>query len=173
MTTLAKHIIVAGAENRPPMLKKSMYNSWASRICLFIKGKRLGRMMLDSIDNGPLVYPTIEENGQTRLKKCFELTEEQQLQDDCDVQAINIILYGLSPYVYALVNHHEVAKAIWDKVKLLMKGTELSYQKRKCRLYDLFDKFAFVQGETLYEYYWRFSQLINDMHTNGITMLKV
>nr|GEY50729.1 retrovirus-related Pol polyprotein from transposon TNT 1-94 [Tanacetum cinerariifolium] len=40
MTTLAEHIIVAGAENRPPMLEKSMYDSWASRIRLFIKGKK-------------------------------------------------------------------------------------------------------------------------------------
>ncbi|GJS14468.1 hypothetical protein Tco_0408940 [Tanacetum coccineum] len=75
MTTLAEHIIVAGAENRPPMLEKSMYDSWASRIHLFIKGKKHGRMMLDSIDNGPLVYPTIEENGQTRPKNYSELTE--------------------------------------------------------------------------------------------------
>ncbi|GJR55066.1 hypothetical protein Tco_1405587 [Tanacetum coccineum] len=52
MTTLAKHLIVAGAEIHPPMLDKSMYDSWASRICLFIKGKKHGRMILDSIDNG-------------------------------------------------------------------------------------------------------------------------
>ncbi|GKC92472.1 hypothetical protein Tco_1157914 [Tanacetum coccineum] len=84
MTTLAEHIIVAGAENRPPMLEKSMYDSLASRIRLFIKGKKNGRMILDSIDYGSLVYPTVEENGQTRPKKYFELTEAQQLQDDCD-----------------------------------------------------------------------------------------
>ncbi|GJV41196.1 retrovirus-related pol polyprotein from transposon TNT 1-94 [Tanacetum coccineum] len=30
MTTLAEHIIVVGVENRPPMLEKSMYDSWAS-----------------------------------------------------------------------------------------------------------------------------------------------
>ncbi|GKB75831.1 hypothetical protein Tco_0942726 [Tanacetum coccineum] len=54
MTTLAEHIIVAGAENCPPMLEKSMYDSWASRKRLFIKGKKYGRMMLDLIDNGPL-----------------------------------------------------------------------------------------------------------------------
>ncbi|GJT49600.1 hypothetical protein Tco_0975757 [Tanacetum coccineum] len=77
--TLAEHIIVAGAENRPPMLEKSMYDLWASRIHLFIKGKKNSRMMLDSIDNGPLVYPTVEENGQTRPKKYSELTEAQQL----------------------------------------------------------------------------------------------
>ncbi|GKB72742.1 integrase, catalytic region, zinc finger, CCHC-type containing protein [Tanacetum coccineum] len=149
MTTLAEYIIVAGAENRPPMLEKTMYDSWVSRISLFIKGKKHGRMMLDSIDNGPLVYPTVEEDRQTRIKKYSELTEAQQLQDDCDVQATNIILHGLPPDVYALVNHQETTKDIWDRVKLLVKATELSYQERECRFYNLFDKFAYVQGETL------------------------
>ncbi|GKA42392.1 hypothetical protein Tco_0735052 [Tanacetum coccineum] len=126
-----------------------MYDSWASRIHLFIKGKKHGRMMLDSIDNGLLVYPTVEENGQTRLMKYSELTEAQQLQDDCDVQETNIILHGLPPDVYALVNHQEVDKDIWDRVKMLMKGTKLSYQERECRLYNLFDKFAHIPSETL------------------------
>nr|GEX36458.1 hypothetical protein [Tanacetum cinerariifolium] len=130
-------------------------------------------MMLDSIDNGPLVYPTVEDNGQTRPKKYSELTEAQQLQDDCDVQARNIILHDLPSDVYVLVNHQEAAKDIWDRVKLLMKGAELSYQKRECRLYNLFNKFAYVQGETLYEYYLRFSQLINDIHTIRMTMQQV
>ncbi|GJS56974.1 hypothetical protein Tco_0651758 [Tanacetum coccineum] len=134
MTTLAEHIIVAGAENRPPMLKKSMYDSWARRIRLFIKGKKHDRMMLNSIDNGPVVYLTIEENGQTRPKKYSKLTEAQQLQDDCDVQAMNIILHGLPPDVYALANHQDAAKDIWDRVKMLMKGIELSYQEHECRL---------------------------------------
>nr|GEW68611.1 hypothetical protein [Tanacetum cinerariifolium] len=112
MTSLAEHIIVAGAENCPPMLEKSMYDSWASRTRLFIKGKKHGRMMLDSINNGPLVYPTIKEIRQTRPKKYSELTEVQQLQDDCDFQATNIILHGLPPDVYALVNHQEATKDI-------------------------------------------------------------
>nr|GEZ43399.1 hypothetical protein [Tanacetum cinerariifolium] len=37
----------------------------------------------------------------TRPKKYSELTEAQQHQDVCDVQATNIILHGLSPDVYA------------------------------------------------------------------------
>nr|GEW36176.1 hypothetical protein [Tanacetum cinerariifolium] len=160
-------------KNHPSKLEKSMYDSWESCIHTFIKGKKHGRMMLDSIDNGPLVYPTVEENGQTRPMKYSKLTEAQQLQDDCDVQATNIILQVLPLDGYAFVNHQEAAKDIWDRVKLLMKGTELSYQERECRLYNFFDKFAYVQGETLYEYYWRFSQLINDMHTNRMTMQQV
>nr|GFA97004.1 hypothetical protein [Tanacetum cinerariifolium] len=151
-----------------------MYDLWASRIRLFIKGKKNGRMMLDTVDEGPLVYPmVVGEYGETRPKKYFKLTEAQKLQDDWDVQATNIILHGLPLYVYVLVNHQEAAKDIRDRVKLLMKGTELSYQERKCRLYNLFDKFASVQGETLYEYYWRFSQLINDLHTIGMIMQQV
>ncbi|GKC01996.1 hypothetical protein Tco_0993606, partial [Tanacetum coccineum] len=63
------------------------------------------------------------------------------LQGDCDVQATNIVLQGLPPDVYALVNHCQSAKDIWERVKLLMKGIELSYQERKCKLYNEFDKF--------------------------------
>ncbi|GKB42820.1 hypothetical protein Tco_0887762, partial [Tanacetum coccineum] len=48
----------------------------------------------------------------TRPKKYSEFTEAQQLQDDCDVQATNIILHGLAPDVCALVNHQEAAKDI-------------------------------------------------------------
>ncbi|GJW28330.1 retrovirus-related pol polyprotein from transposon TNT 1-94 [Tanacetum coccineum] len=124
MTTLAEHIIVARAENRPPMLEKSMYDSWASRICLFIKGKKHGKMMLDSIDNGLLVYPTVEENGQNRPMKYFKLTKAQQLQEDCDVQATNIILHGLPPDVYALVNHQEAAKEI--RIEMTMQQVQVN-----------------------------------------------
>nr|GEX36224.1 retrovirus-related Pol polyprotein from transposon TNT 1-94 [Tanacetum cinerariifolium] len=106
-------------------------------------------MMLDSINNVPLVYPTVEENRQTRPKKYSELTKAKQLQDDCDVQETNMILHGLPPDVYALVNHQETAKDIWDRVKLLMKAIGLSYQERECRLHNLFDKFAYqVQVNT-------------------------
>ncbi|GKA58546.1 hypothetical protein Tco_0757734 [Tanacetum coccineum] len=161
MTTLAEHKIMAGAENRPPMLKKSMYDSWESRIRLFIKGKKHGRMMLDSIDNGLPVYPTIKEDGQTRLKKYSELTKAQQLQDDCDVQATNIILHDLPPNVYALVNHQEVAKDIWDKFKLLMKGTELSYQEREDPIDCINKSIAF-----LYAMASRFPPLNNQLRTS-------
>ncbi|GJY48950.1 hypothetical protein Tco_0438906 [Tanacetum coccineum] len=103
MTTLAEHMIVVGADNRPPMLEKSMYNSWSSRMLLYIKGKEHTRIMLNSVLEGPHVY-------------------------------------GLPPDVYSLVNHHSVAKQIWDRVKLLMKGTELIQQECECKLYNEFDR---------------------------------
>ncbi|GJY57271.1 hypothetical protein Tco_0456386 [Tanacetum coccineum] len=166
-------MIVAGADNCPPMLEKTMYTSWSSRMHLYIKGKENGRMMLNSIDNGLLIYATIKENDVARPKKYEELTNAEKLQDDCDVKATKIILQGLSPEVYSLVNHYQVAKEIWDRVKLLKQGTKLSYQERECEFHDDFDRFSSVKGETLHEYYFRFAQLMNDMHIIGMTMQQV
>ncbi|GJS81407.1 hypothetical protein Tco_0747948 [Tanacetum coccineum] len=163
MTTLAEHMIVAGADNRPPMLKMSMYESWQSYMLVYIQGKEHGRMIHHSVLKGPLIWPTVEENGVTREKNYEELSEKEKIQANCDLKATNIILQGLPPDVYSLVNHHKVAKEIWDKVRLLMKGTKLSQQERECKLYNEFDRFISIKGETLYEYYLRFAQLINDM----------
>ncbi|GJW75674.1 hypothetical protein Tco_0135044 [Tanacetum coccineum] len=127
MTTLAEFMIIAGADNRPLILEKSMYESWKSRMVLYMENKENGRMILDSVQNGPL-----------------------KLQANYDLKATNIVLQGLPPDVYAIVNHHKISKEIWDRVKLLMQGTKLSLQERECKLYDEFDKFSFVKGETLY-----------------------
>ncbi|GJW23883.1 hypothetical protein Tco_0037694 [Tanacetum coccineum] len=80
------------------------------------------------------------------------------------MKAINIILQGLPTDIYSLVNHHRVAKDLWEKVQLLMQGTSLTKQERECKLYDAFDKFIHIKGESLHLYYLRFTQLINDMN---------
>ncbi|GJV32948.1 hypothetical protein Tco_1393348 [Tanacetum coccineum] len=126
-------------------------------------------MILNIVQNGPLVWPiVVEENDTTRKKKYKELSFIEEIQANCDLKATNIVLQGLPSDVYAIVNHHKVAKEIGDRVKLLMQGTKLSLQEKECKLYDKFDKFLFVKGETLYQYYWRFAQLINNM--NDINM---
>nr|GFB25241.1 hypothetical protein [Tanacetum cinerariifolium] len=94
-------------------------------------------MILESVESGPLFWPTIEENGVTRLKKYSKLSTIEAIQADYDVKATNIILLGLSLEVYAL-------------------------QERECKLYDEFDKFTYMKGESLRDYYLRFSLLLND-----------
>ncbi|GJW90105.1 hypothetical protein Tco_0167658 [Tanacetum coccineum] len=101
MTTLAEFMIIAGADNRLPMLEKSLYDSWKSRIEFYMENRENGRMILNSVQNGPLVWPNITE-------------------DD-----------GIPPDVYAIINHHKVPKEIWDRVKLLMEGTKLSLQEKE------------------------------------------
>ncbi|GJY50399.1 retrovirus-related pol polyprotein from transposon TNT 1-94 [Tanacetum coccineum] len=164
MTTLADKAILSGADNRPPMLEKDMYDSWKSRMELYMMNRQHGRMILESVENGPLIWPTIEENGVTRPKKYSELSATEAIQADCDVKATNIILQGLPPEVYALVSNHRIAKELWERIQLLMQGTSLTKQERECKLYDEFDKFAYKKGETLHDFYLRFSLLLNDMN---------
>ncbi|GJU29127.1 retrovirus-related pol polyprotein from transposon TNT 1-94 [Tanacetum coccineum] len=107
MTTLAEFMIIAGADNRPPMLDKIMYDSWKSRMELYIKNRENERLILNSVENGPLIWPTVEENGETRKKKYEELSAAEKLQANCDLKVTNIVLQGLPPDVYAIVNHHK------------------------------------------------------------------
>nr|GEU40614.1 retrovirus-related Pol polyprotein from transposon TNT 1-94 [Tanacetum cinerariifolium] len=107
------------------MLEKDMYNSWKSIMELYMINREHGRTILESVENGPLIWPSIEENGVTRPKKYSELSATEAIQADCDVKATNIILQGLSPDVYAL--------------------------ERECQLYDELDKFAYKKREALRE----------------------
>ncbi|GJS33577.1 hypothetical protein Tco_0531959 [Tanacetum coccineum] len=77
-------MIVAGADNCPPKLKKSMYDFWQSRMLVYIKGKEHGRMVHDSFLNDPLDWGTIKANGVTRTKTYEELSKKEKLQADCD-----------------------------------------------------------------------------------------
>nr|GEX44607.1 hypothetical protein [Tanacetum cinerariifolium] len=101
-------------------------------------------MILESVENGPLIWTTIEENGVTRPRKYSELTHAEALQADCDVKATNIILQGLPNEIYAL--------------------------ERECKLYDEFDKFAYKKGETLRDFYLRFSLLPNDLNIYNVKL---
>ncbi|GKE95391.1 hypothetical protein Tco_1580246, partial [Tanacetum coccineum] len=79
MTTLAEFMIIAGADNHPPMLENFMYDSWKI------------------------------QDGTTKTKKYEELSVAEKLQADYDLKATNIVLQGLPSDVYAIVNHHKVA----------------------------------------------------------------
>nr|GEX77994.1 hypothetical protein [Tanacetum cinerariifolium] len=72
-------------------------------------------MMLESVKHDPLIWPTVEENG-----KYDELSATKKIQADCDMKATNIILQGLPLDIYSLVNHHRVAKDLWERIQLLM-----------------------------------------------------
>nr|GEV37528.1 reverse transcriptase domain-containing protein [Tanacetum cinerariifolium] len=92
MTALTDKVILSDADNRPPMLEKDMYDSWKSIMELYMMKKQHGRMILESVKNGPLIWPTIKENGVTRPQKYSKLTHAEAIQADCDVKATNVIL---------------------------------------------------------------------------------
>ncbi|GJU80412.1 hypothetical protein Tco_1282777 [Tanacetum coccineum] len=137
MTTLADKSLLSGGDNKPPMLEKHLYDSWKSRMELYMLNRPHGRMILASVEKGPLVWPSITVDGATRLKEYIELTPAEAIQADCDIKAINIILQGLPTGIYAFVSQHRVAKDLWEKIKLLMQGTLLTKQEQECKLFTL------------------------------------
>nr|GFB50470.1 hypothetical protein [Tanacetum cinerariifolium] len=153
MTTLADKAILSGADNRPPMLEKDMYDPWKSRMELYMLNRHHGRMILEFVENGPLLWPT----------------------------ATNIILQGLPPEAYALVSNHKVAKKLWERIQLLMQGTSLTKQKRECKLYDEFNNMKFEQIQvntkflnTLPPEWSKFVtgvKLVRDLHSTNVDQL--
>ncbi|GJR07261.1 retrovirus-related pol polyprotein from transposon TNT 1-94 [Tanacetum coccineum] len=115
MTSLADKSLLSGGDNKPPMLEKHLYDSWKSRMELYMMNRPHGRMILASVEKGPLVWPSITEDGVTRLKEYVELTPAEAIQADCDIKAINIILQGLPTEIYALKKKEDNLPDEWSK----------------------------------------------------------
>nr|GFB66246.1 hypothetical protein [Tanacetum cinerariifolium] len=108
MASLADKAILSGADNRPPMLEKDMYDSWKSRMKLTViftshcsMASLADKAILSGADNRPLM---------------LEKDMYDSWKTDCDVKATNIILQGLPPEVYALFSTHKVAKELWERI---------------------------------------------------------
>nr|GEY68752.1 retrovirus-related Pol polyprotein from transposon TNT 1-94 [Tanacetum cinerariifolium] len=55
--TLAEYMILSGADNRPPMLDKDLYDSWKSIMELYMQNREHGIMILESVENElPKIY---------------------------------------------------------------------------------------------------------------------
>nr|GEY76842.1 hypothetical protein [Tanacetum cinerariifolium] len=103
-------------------------------------------MIYESVENGPLLWPTVEENRVTKTKKYSEFSTIEAIQADCDVKATNIILQGLPPEVYAL-----------KPFKLtVMSRRQISFSK------DFHQRSMHWKGESLRDFYLRFSLILND-----------
>nr|GEU62466.1 hypothetical protein [Tanacetum cinerariifolium] len=127
MSTMTENVIVAGADNRPPMLDKSQYNLWQSYMLLYVQGKENGKQLYDSVINRHFQYGTVE------------------------VPATLTSLQTTRPRTYKdLIKAEKIlAKEIWDRVKLLIKGPELSLQERDSKLYNEFDTFTSRRNNSL------------------------
>nr|GEU45635.1 hypothetical protein [Tanacetum cinerariifolium] len=115
----------------------SSLNIGRSRMEMYMLNRQHGRIIIESVEHGPLLWPSVTEEGVTRLKKYSKLSAAEAIQADCYVKATNIILQALPLEIYAL--------------------------ERECKLYDAFDKFAYQKGDTLRDFYLRFSLLLNEM----------
>ncbi|GJT48358.1 retrovirus-related pol polyprotein from transposon TNT 1-94 [Tanacetum coccineum] len=173
-----KESSAAGTDNRPPMLVESDYDSWKIRIHRYIRGKPLGKLIWNSIQNGPSPHPMVTDaptEGQTgvnmpRMKLDSEFTPEETNRENADTQAEIILSQGLPRHIFNILNQTNTAKEIWDNVEMLMQGSGRTLQQRKEDLFDEFERFRAIGNEPIHDYFVRFHKLVNDMK---ITQLEI
>nr|GEZ00411.1 hypothetical protein [Tanacetum cinerariifolium] len=142
-------IYEAGSESRPPMLNKENYVPWSSRLLRYAKSRPNGKLIHNSIINGPYVRRMIPEPGDINrdvpvnktvyVQTDDKLTEKELKLIEADDQAIQTIILGLPKDIYAVVDSCETAQEIW---------------------------FTSNEGESIESYHHRFLKLMNDMKRN-------
>nr|GEZ37960.1 retrovirus-related Pol polyprotein from transposon TNT 1-94 [Tanacetum cinerariifolium] len=166
------------------MLDRTYFASWQQRIRLYCRGKDNRVNILKSIDEGPYKLGKFRETlaestegtpqfGLERPHVYSDLNSNKQDRYNVDIRATNILLQGLPKDIYTLINHYTDAKDIWDNVKMLLEGSELTKEDRESQLYDDFEHFRPHKEELINDYYVRFSKLINDMRNIKMTLPKL
>ncbi|GJT32314.1 hypothetical protein Tco_0922733 [Tanacetum coccineum] len=111
-----------------------------------------GVNILKSIDEGPFQMGTFRETlaegnegalhlGPERPRVYSDLSPKDKERYNTDIRATNILLQGLPKGIYSLINHYNDTKDIWDNVKMLLEGSELTKEDRESQLYDDFEHF--------------------------------
>nr|GEU36793.1 hypothetical protein [Tanacetum cinerariifolium] len=104
MSNQSEDIQAVGSDTRPPMLDR-----------------------LDEIassTNDPYIGPE-------RDRVVADLSQAKKDRLRADIHAMNILLQGLPRDIYKLINHNTDAKDIWDNVKMLVEGSELTKDDRE------------------------------------------
>ncbi|GJV68662.1 retrovirus-related pol polyprotein from transposon TNT 1-94, partial [Tanacetum coccineum] len=113
------------------------------------------------------------QQGPVRARVLKDLSAEEKERYKADIRATNILLQGIPKDIYSLINHYTDAKDIWENVKMILEGSELTKDDRESQLYDEFEHFRQIKGETIQGYYVRFTKLINDMRNIKMTMSRM
>nr|GEW98137.1 hypothetical protein [Tanacetum cinerariifolium] len=96
------------------MLNKENYVSWSSRLLRYAKSIPNGKLIHNSIINGPYVRRMIPE-------------------PEADDQAIHTILLGLPEDIYAAVDSCGTTQEIWLRVQQMLKGSDFGIQEKKAK----------------------------------------
>ncbi|GJZ46960.1 hypothetical protein Tco_0600792 [Tanacetum coccineum] len=143
----------SGVNERPPMLEKWNYILWKSRFRQFLDNKREDEeRMWNSIHNGPYkrpMIPNLNNDQQTILEPLSKMTEGNKKQYIADVKVMNYLLQAILNDIYNSVDACKNVKDMWERIKRLMFGSDVTSHVRHSRLMDEFDKFAAKEGESL------------------------
>ncbi|GJW68217.1 hypothetical protein Tco_0122641 [Tanacetum coccineum] len=83
--------------------------------------------------------------GPVRARVLNDLSAEEKERYKADIRATNILLQGIPKDIYSLINHYTDAKDIWENVKMILEGSELTKESRESSSSSNARKNAMVQ----------------------------
>ncbi|GJQ90912.1 hypothetical protein Tco_0002051 [Tanacetum coccineum] len=101
------------------------------------------------------------------------MTEGNKKQYIADVKVMNYLLQAIPNDIYNSIDACKNAKEMWERIKRLMFGFDVTSHVRHSRLIDEFDKFAAKEGESLESMYERLTTLVNIMDRNNVRPIPV
>nr|GFA94506.1 hypothetical protein [Tanacetum cinerariifolium] len=128
------------------------YVPWSSCLLWYAKSSPNGKLIHNSILNGPYVRKMIPEPGDANCEitvtETFHLQTDDELSDkelkqiEADDQAIQTIF------------------------SQMMKGSDIGIQKKKAKLFNKWERFTSNERQSIESYYLRFLKLMNDLKRN-------
>ncbi|GJS64042.1 hypothetical protein Tco_0678606 [Tanacetum coccineum] len=108
-----------------------------------------GENIMKSINVGAIHMGTVSDvivggtegavqQGPIHARVLNDLSAEEKEMYKADIRATNILLQGIPKDIYSLINHYTEAKEIWENVKMILEGSELTKDDRESQLYDEF-----------------------------------
>ncbi|GKC31857.1 retrovirus-related pol polyprotein from transposon TNT 1-94 [Tanacetum coccineum] len=87
--------------------------------------------------------------GPERARVFTDLSAEEKERYKADIRATNILLQGIPKDIYTLINHYTDAKDIWDNVKMILEGFELTKDDRESQCAEIVKKNPLIENENL------------------------
>ncbi|GJX36809.1 hypothetical protein Tco_0248366 [Tanacetum coccineum] len=176
-TSNQQTLVEKEANERPQILEKGNYIPWESRFKRFLDNKlEEGDQMWRSIAKGPYKRPMIPNPDNTTeqiLEPLSKMTEGNEKQYIANVRVMNYLLQAIPNDIYNSVDACKNDKDMWEQIKRLMYGSDVTSHVRHSRLMDEFDKFAAKEGESLESMYESLTTLVNIMDRNNVRPIPV
>nr|GFA88545.1 hypothetical protein [Tanacetum cinerariifolium] len=151
------------------MLNKDNYVPWSSRIIRYARSRPNGKMIVDSIENGPYVRRMIATLGELDLPvpvpEPFHEQSDEELTEN-DIKRMDTILFCLPKDIYVAVDSCKTTQEIRLPIQQMMKGSDIGIQEKKAKLFNKWERFTSTDEESIESYYHCFLKLMNDFKRN-------
>ncbi|KAL6521086.1 hypothetical protein OROGR_017655 [Orobanche gracilis] len=159
--------------NKVPMFSVNEFDDWRIRMEAHLAA--MHEEMIFVIQEGPIkimkVNPAARIEGQPHAEM-LEKDRDQWTTDDrkranLDNVAKNALYVTLDKGTFSKVKGCKTAKEIWDKLKSICEGTELSKENKISKLTQEFESFEMKSNENLEDLDLRFTKIVNELESLG------